>query len=70
MLEILDEDNKLDYKILLFLVNLSADKEICEILAEKNVIDKIMEVIFSKMKTLTNQHIQIKHSIVDEQSKN
>ena len=29
MLDILNEDNKLDYKILLLFVNLSADKDIC-----------------------------------------
>lgn len=29
MLNILNEDNKLDYKIVLLLVNLSVDKDIC-----------------------------------------
>lgn len=54
MINILNEDNKLDYKILLLLVNLSADLSISDFLVEKNIINVLMELIFTKMKRLTN----------------
>ena len=60
--------NKLSLKALIFLLNISTNKDIANLLAEKQLVSKLTALIFEIMKTIKNSHLKIKVSFLQKDS--
>jgi hypothetical protein len=58
---------ELSYKILLIMINLSSDREIADIMSEKETIKNLLDIIFKGMKKINQEHIKIDKSLLKEE---